>query len=289
MRTITTITILMTLSTAFAETATKCSVHPYAVYYDYEKTAAKEATAGGGVYAFYGYGDHHSFEGDVAYTHISYDGPLVTSSFDIEQTDLTFVYNNYSLSDLKLRGGVHGILSDDDQTDESYVLFAGISRYKLYKYDMGLDAYVSSYDDYAPDALTVLQLTATGGFNFGDYYTTGSFYARTRGHYIQLSDDIGYNDKAFSSIEQSLFFYYKKWTLETFAWAGKQVFGVQKDGFVVYNLGEKHTAAYGGSVAHALGKASSLKLEVSRGNFKELGSSGTAHFLKAMLMLSHTF
>ena len=277
------------LSPCFASNEIKYSIHPYAAYYDFDKTVSKKSTAAGGVYGFYKYGDYHSFEGDIGYTRITYKGTLAASDFDIEQKDLTLVYNNNYFSDLKARTGVHAIVSDDDQTDKSYIVFTGVSYYELYKYDMGVDVYVSSYKDYVPDSLTVLQLTATGGFNFGDYYTTGSFYARTRCHYIRLSDDIGYNDKQFTSVEQALFYYYKEWTVQAFAWVGSQVFSVQKDGFVVHNLGEKHMAEYGGSVTYAYNKSSSVKLEVSRGNFKELGYNTTAHFLKCMAMMSFKF
>lgn len=271
------------------ETPTKLQVFPYAGYLTYQDTVAKEAMTVGGLYGYYGYGLCHSFEGDVGLSRIRYGQTPTTEAYNLDQVDATLVYNNYSVANLKLRGGAHTLFSDDDATDGAYVLFGGLSHYQVYEYDLGVDAYLSVYDAYVPDSLWVVQVTGTAGFCFGDYPTYGSFYTRTRGHYIHLSDDVGYGDQSFTSVEQSLSYYYQNLTLEAFVWVGSQVFGVQKDGFVVYNLAEKNERAYGGTVTYALGERSTVKLEASRVRFRELGGSDTAHALRFMLMVSYTF
>ena len=67
-----------------------------------------------------------------------------------------------------------------------------------------------------------------------------------------------------------------------------ELFGIQKDGFVVYNLAEKHLGAYGASIKQGLSSKSSLKLEVSRGRFKELGADEISTSLKFLVIAGFT-
>lgn len=279
-----------------AQNATRTDVLPYGGYLNYQNTFAKEYSFVTGAYGYFGYGLHHSFEGDFSFTRINYGEEidtvgmrrLVSRPINIDQFDITFVYSNYSLTNLKLRAGLHAIFSEDDLTNQSYIVFGGIQRYRSYRYNAGVDVYASFYNNYIPD-FTALQFTATFGFYFGNYFTYGSFYSETRGHYIQLSEDVGFTDKEFASIEQSLYFTRDKVTLQAFLWSGFQVFGVQKDGFVVFNLGERHLGAYGGSIKYAFTKKSSLKLAVARGRFKEVGLDEIASSLNFTLLLGYTF
>jgi hypothetical protein len=274
---------------ARAQTSTKTSLYPYFGFLDYGKTQAKSQASVTGIYGYYGRGANHSLEGDVSFMRIKYDYAGNASDYTVTQADMTLVYANYALSNWKIRGGMHGIVSDDVLTDKAYVLFAGVSRYKTYSYEAGVEVYASVYGNYTPDALHAVQVTATGGFYFGDFYKYGSFFARTRGHYIRLSDDVGFGEKSIGSIEQSLSYYRGPWTLEGYAWFGAQVFGVQNSGFVVKNLAEKHTGDVGGSVQYAFNDKWTAKLDASYGRFQELNQAGTSRLRRYLFMLGYTF
>ncbi len=279
-----------------AQTIARTDILPYGAYLNYKNTTAKEYSFAPGIYSYFGYGMHHSFEGDFSFTRINYGEEIETVGFrrsisrpiNIDQFNVTLVYSNYSLTDLKLRAGLYTIFSTDDQSSRSYISFGGIQRYRTYHYNAGVDVYASFYNNYIPD-LKVLQLTWTFGFYFGNYFTYGSFYSETKGHYIQLSKDVGFNEKEFASIKQSLFFTRNNLTLQVFLWTGYQVFGVQKDGFIVFNLPERHLGAYGGSIKYILNKKFSFKLLVSQGRFKEVGMENIAGSLIFTLMLGYTF
>ncbi len=153
---------------------------------------------------------------------------------------------------------------------------------------MAIDFYESFYQDFSP-TLKVFQATATFGFNFGNYFTTGKFYAETKGFYVRLSDDVGFQDKQYPSVKQSLFYYHKKLTLEGFVWTGFQIYAVRNDGFVVFNLTEKYLGAFGGSVQYMLNRKTSLKFKIARGKFKESGRGVLANSVNAGLFLGYAF
>jgi hypothetical protein len=230
------------------------------------------------MYGYYGVGLKHSFEAEASFTQINFgtrdfqigEEVIRFNSFNINQLDITAVYNNFQLSNLQLRGGIHTIFTDDSLTNNALIIFGGIKRYRSSIYNAGIEFYGSFYNNYVPN-LKVLQITATFGFNFGNYFQSGSFYAETKGHYIKLSEEVGFGETQFPSVQQSLFYYYKRLTLGAFFWAGYQLFAIQNDGFVVYNLAERHLGAYGGSFKYAISTKASIKLKISRARFKELG------------------
>ncbi len=277
-------TVMACAPVAWAQTATRWDVLPYAGAFDYSDTLTKQDSSVVGAYTYFGYGANHSVEADVSLTRICYDGAAMSR---IDQTDVVLAYSNYQVLDTKFRVGVHAIVSDDDAT-QGAVLFGGIHHYQPDQYSLGIDAYYSNYPDYVPD-LDVYQATGTFGIYLADPLKQGRWYSETRGHAIRLSKDIGYSEETFFSGGQALSYFYRNWTLQVFAWVGKQVFSVQKDGFVVYNLAEKHQGALGGSIKWAFSKKSALKLELTQSRFKELGNPDTAHSTKVMVLLGHTF
>jgi hypothetical protein len=289
------LSLLIFLMTFSAQAQNRFDLLPYASYLKYDNTFRKDMSLIGGVYGYYGLGLKHSFEGDVAYTKIDFKEFIYNfegqdyrlEPFTINQLDMTLLYTNYTLTNLSVRLGSHVIISDDSLTNGSLIFFGGLKRYRPYQYNAAIDFYASLYERYAP-RLEVYQVSGTFGFYFGNYFTSGNFYAETKGHYIELSDDIGFGGKKFASVEQSLSYYYKNLTLSGFIWAGYQVFGIQKDGFVVYNLAEKHLGAYGASIKQGLSSKSSLKLEVSRGRFKELGADKISTSLKFLVIAGFT-
>lgn len=272
-----------------AQTATRKIVLPYAAFLDYGGTQSKSHGFVSGLYGYYGHGRNHSVETDTAYLRIRYDAYGDEGPHDLNQLDMTFVYSNYSFPGWKLRGGIHGILTSDNLTNKAFVLFGGISRYKTYAYEAGVDVYTSVYSRHVPDALHVLQVTATGGYYFGEYYRYGSFFARTRANYIRLSDDVGFEETELGSIEQSLSYYRGGWTVKASAWFGRQLYGVQNDGFIVRNLSEVHRGAFGGSVEYAVTGAWTVKLDVSRGRFSEPDSQKDSSVYSYLVLLGYSF
>lgn len=282
---------LLTIN-AFAQRQTQFDLLPYASYINYNNAVIKNSSIIAGLYGYYGAGLKHTIEGDVAYNRINFDEFIYefegrefrSEPFTINQADITLIYSNYMLNNLKWRFGSHIIFNDDSFNDNAFTVFGGLQRYRPYQYNAGIDVYVSWYNNFTP-AITVLQATGTFGFYFGNYFTSGNFYAETKGFYIKLSEDIGFGDKQYASVEQSLSYFYKNLTLGGYIWAGYQVFGIQKDGFVVYNLAEKHLGAYGALVKFGLSEKSTLKFEVSRGRFKEFGSDQIANYLTFLVIV----
>jgi len=262
----------------FSQTLKEVHLLPYIAYINFENAFQKEYTGVFGIYGYYGVGLKHSFEAGADFTQINFgtrdlevsEEVIRFNEFKINQLDLTAVYNNFQLLNLQLRAGIHTIITDDSLTNNAIIVFGGVKRYRSNIYNAGIDIYGSFYNNYAPN-LKAVQITATFGFNFGNYYQSGSFYAETRGHYINLSEEAGFGETQFPSIEQSLFYYYKKFTMEAFFWIGYQLFAVQNNGFVVYNLAERHLGAYGGTIKFGLSNKASIKIKISRARFKELG------------------
>lgn len=280
---------------AFAQQQTRFDLLPYAAYIDYNNAIIKNYSIIGGLYGCYGIGLKHSIEGDLAYNRIDF-GEFIyafegqeyrTAPFKINQADITLAYSNYMVKNLKWRIGGHAIFNDDTVNDRALIVFGGLQRYRSYQYNAAIDVYASRYNNFVPE-LTVLQATGTFGFYVGNYFTSGNFYLETKGHYIKLSEDIGFGDTQYASVEQNISFFYKNLTLSGFFWAGYQVFGIQKDGFVAYNLAEKHLGAYGGYIRFGSGKNSSLKLEVARGRFKEFAPEPAADYLKFLAVAGIT-
>jgi len=247
----------------------------------YSDSNVKDKGYTAGFYGYLGFGLHHSFESDVEFTKIDYkDGST------LNQTDLTFIYTNYSLKNYRLKAGFHYIISDDRLTDRGKVFLLSAERYKLYRWNIGIEGTVSIYDNYNPE-LTVYQVCPKVGFYFGNYYRYGSFYSETKGYYINLSDDVGLG-KNFYSVEENLFYYYKNWTGKIFGWIGKQSFAVRNGGFVVYNLSEKHKGGYGGSISYRYKKASA-SLTVFNEIFEDVGYNNNASLTVAVFNLGYRF
>ena len=260
---------------------TQLDLMPYTGRIDYSGTATKQNSTVAGVYAYYSKGGEHTLEGDLSWTRIKYDSAGLSR---VDQTDLTACYTNTQILDWKGRIGLHHIRSDDDPT-EGTVLFGGLHHYEPLSFSRGVDLYLSRYPDYTP-ALNVVQFTATWGKYLSQLQDS---YLQVQGHYIRLDEEIGFDQKNFLSLGASLSYPWKSWTLQGFGWTGRQVFGVQKDGFVVYNLAEKHQGALGGSLQYAVNPTSRIKLEIAEEWFKELGYANSSKALKCILFWQHTF
>lgn len=266
---------------AMAAGNTRLDLMPYVGGIQYSGTVAKERSTLAGLYAYYGIGMEHSIEGDVSWTRIDYDSTTLSR---INQYDTTLIYSNYGVLDWKWRLGGHLVTSSDEPTEGS-VFWGGFSNYEPSRFSRGVDLYVSRYGNYAP-ALNIQQVTGAWGFYLKNMPGT---YLNVQGHYIHLSDDIGFDQQDFGSGELTLIQPIKNWTLSVFGWAGEQVFAVQKEGFAVYNLPEKHQGAYGGSLRCQIATASSIKLEFIQKHFKELAATGSARASQLLVLWQQTF
>lgn len=269
---------------SWAQTETRLAIMPYVGTINYSDTLVKQDSTVVGAYTYFGYGTDHALEADFGLTRINYDSPTMSR---IEQTSLALVYSNYSIPNYKLRIGAHTIQSDDETT-EGTVLFGGVHTYQPDQYSVGVDAYYSMYKEHVPD-LDAFQATGTLGFYLNEPSEKKRWYSETKGHFIQLSEDIGYDDKTFTSVEQSLYLICEDWTFRIFGWVGKQVFGVQNNGFVVYNLAERHQGALGGSIRWSFVENTAIKLEIAQTRFQELNNPETARGTTIFFFLEHTF
>jgi len=267
--------------TAMAAGNTRLDLMPYVGGIQYTGTVAKDRSTIAGLYGYYGIGMEHSIEGDASWTRIEYDSATLSK---IDQYDTTLIYSNYGVLDWKWRLGGHLVISSDEPT-EGMVLMGGFSNYQPSRFSRGVDLYFSRYDNYAP-ALDIQQITGTWGF-----YLKGlpSTYLKVQGHYIHLSDEIGFDQQHFGSGELTLIQPIQDWTLTAFGWAGQQAFAVQKDGFAVYNLSEKHQGAFGGSLRYQIATASAIKLEFIQKYFKELAAPASARASQLLLFWQQTF
>jgi len=275
-----TLVVLLTVP-VMAATETRLDLVPYGGSVQYTGTAIKDSSTIAGLYAYYGLGAEHTIEGDASWTRIDYDSATL---HEIDQYDTTFIYSNYGILDWKWRAGAHLITSDDKPT-EGAILLAGLHNYEPSRFSRGVDIYLSRYDDYAPK-LDVQQISGSWGFYPKQFPQT---YIKIQGHYIHLSDEIGFDQQNYGSGELSLVQTIQDWTIMVFGWAGQQVFGVQKDGFAAYNLPEEHQGAYGASASYTVSPTSAVKVEFVQKHFEELGSTKDARASQWLLFWQQTF
>ena len=273
------LTLLLVANLTLAQS--RLDLMPYTGRIDYSNTITKQDSTIAGVYAYYNKGGEHTLEGDLSWTRIHYDSSTLSH---VDQMDLTALYTNTQILDWKWRLGLHHIQSDDNPT-EGTVLFGGLHHYEPLRFSRGVDLYLSRYADYSP-GLNVAQFTGT----WSRYLSKPKdSILQIQGHYIYLDEEIGFDQKNFFSLGASLIYPWNHWTFQGFGWTGHQAFGVQKDGFVVYNLAEEHKGAVGLSMQYAVTSTSNLKLEVAEEWFKELGQSNSSKALKYILYWQHTF
>ncbi len=271
-----------------AEKLTRFDIATYGTPLIYKDSVLKKDGYFIGTYFYYGRGYKHLLEGAVDFTRINYK-----SGFKLDQYDFTVSYTNYSFRNLKLRIGTHYLSNNDPWTDKGIVVFGEVTRYKLYKWDAGFESYVTYYPDYpsvggSDKGLFVYQLNPKFGVHFGNYYEHGSFYFLVKPYYIKLSENLGIS-KDYYSLEGSLSYYVKNWTVSVFGYTGEQVFPVKNGGFTVYNFAEKRLNGYGASIKRVIGQKASLTLSVFRENFKDYETDNRASLNTLVLSLGLTF
>ena len=266
----------------------KISTSVYTGGLSYDKSLIKDDGYVVGVYGYWGIGLEHSLEAGLDYTHINYKN----NNPDLDQTDITLVYTNYSFPKLKLRGGFHLIDSDDQLSDGGYTIILGADKYEPYKWDVGLDLFYTRYGDYinldGSKGLDVYQGTVRAGFYFGNYYTYGSFYAQILGTYISHSDDAGFG-KSFSSVEGKLSYFKGMFSVTGSAWAGERSFFVDNGGFVVYNLREKYKYGASLKIGYTINKNLGVSASASYQKFEEVGNPDDVGITTYVLNIGYVF
>jgi hypothetical protein len=221
---------------------------------------------------------------ELAYEHLSID--YVDDNITrLEQNDITAVWTHHLGSHYLTRAGVHYVDSSDDPSDGGYSLFAGVKYYEGYSYDLGVDVYYTYFDSFLSDdqnasGLQVIQVEPSIGFAHGDHYSAiGSFYTKLYYDHIRPSNE-GYSqlDDSYHSVGVTLRNFNGRWTTTLDGWLGKQVFAMQKAGFVMYNLAEEHSGGIEVSVHYVFSDVGGIKVQYGYNRFKEfdIGSASSS-------------
>ena len=253
-------TVLLT-SIGFAGNIT---LSPYGSFIDYSKNTVKDKAYIGGVYASY-FNLPYKLEVDGEFLQIKYNDVIP----DYYERDLTFVGSYFIGNNYEAKLGVRNMFIDQKNNSDDYdkVFIAGLLYYKYLKYNVGVDYYYSSYNNFH-----VTQITPKLGFYFGDYYSEeGSFYFSAGLNLIKISDQInaGTKDDTYVNTDLALSNFKGPWTTTLKASLGKSTYKVAKGGFVVYNLGEEYKYSFGVDVNYKINKNSALTLGYSRSRFDE--------------------
>jgi hypothetical protein len=241
----------------------------YVTLLDYSGSMVKQDGYVAGFYSYFGYGPRHGFEAGATRTHIDYvDGT------SLNQNDVSVAYTHL-FPKASLRLGAHIIDTQDPPTDGGVVLFGSVGPLIPYVWNANVQVAYSRYPNF-DGGLGVLQLSPGVGLNFGDATGTRFLYAQVRGHYVRLLDEVVAEDGAalernLASMQTTVDYFHGPVTLSGFVWSGEQSFAVRQAGFTAFNLSEKHTGGYGGSLKVALGSKASLSVGLYNERFRDIG------------------
>ncbi len=257
----------------------------------YKDSPVKKSGYYMGTHLYYTHGKEHVTEFSADYLTIKYRN----TNFKLRQYDFTLSYTNYSLSNYKLRGGLHYIINNDDATDNAVTVFGELLYYVPLSWNAGLEAYVTYYPDHPYNSgfgtdkgIYVYQLNPKVGAYVKENMGTGSLYLELKPYFIRVSRDVGW-DKNHFSVEFTATYSYQKWVLSGFGYIGTQLFPVRYGGFVVYNFAEKRTSGYGLSAKYIFHPKASVSLTLFQDNFKYPGEDKTSSLTTTLLSLGYTF
>lgn len=247
----------------------------------YDHSEYKENGLVNGVYGFFGHGLKHSFEAALDYTTINF-----ATDFTVKQWDATLAYTYYHGLNQTYRAGVHYINTNSDWTNHAVTFLAGLNRYSYAKWNAGLSVYATRYSNYDPD-FTALQITPAVGFYFGK----GRLYSETSASWIHLTEEVGINldTQNFLSVEQELSYFWKKFTFNAWGWGGRQAFAVHNDGFVVFNVAEKHLGGWRVSSTYQLTPKMNFTLGFQAAYFSDIPINNKVTAKKWQFTLGRTF
>lgn len=253
------------------------SVMPHFTYLDYGPGSVKHIGEQTGVYGYFST-TINMFEVGIDDTRIKFrDG------FNFDQQDITAVLTDYGIPNIRLRGGVHYMINNDPTTNGGIIGFGGMHYYVKDRWEVGVDAYASRYGDYAPP-VTITQITPHLGVQLSPWMR-----ADVRGYYIRPDKDVGLGKLDFYSLEGRVTHEVGRLAIAGFGWGGEQTFAVRNDGFVVFNLNEKHTGGYGAEVGWKYSSHTNFTTRIANELFSDFALQTKANLMYVTLSLTHTF
>ena len=250
-------------------------VLPYYSNLHYGQGSVKDS---GHVVGFYGYA---STTFDLVEVGIESTAIDFRSGFQYHQEDYTFVWNNYSIKNFRWRAGVHYINSNSAPIDGGIIGILG-AHFIQDRWEAGSDFYVSNYQNFAP-ALTVTEVSPHIAFPYGPAK------GELRGYYIHVDRDLGLGQRDFLSIEARMSQDFGKFNVGGYGWGGEQTFAVRNDGFLVYNLTEKHRAGYGVEVGYKFTDHTKITGRGGQELFSDFNTQSKTYQTFLSLLLLHTF
>lgn len=272
--------IFMLLILILEINAQSVTVMPYYLPINYKDSGVRKNSFLTGIYGAFEIDLNSSLE--MAFDYSNFDYVFDAFPFKIKQYDLTVAYTNKSIPEWLFRLGGHYIVSDDVLTDQSYVLFGGVGKYKFRKWDAMFNVYFSNYSEYNPSFMAI-QLSPNFGLNFSFDRTQG-IYFNTQLDYIILSKKNISDKKNYFSVKETITYYNNKISVSAYVLLGEQKFAVRQNGFLVYNSADLMKTGFGGSVTYSFTPNFFLKGGVEYDNFDEEAYGTSASSTKFIIL-----
>ena len=239
-------------------------IMPYGAYMDYSSAAYKDKGYIAGIYGSFTKLPFKA-EIDAEHTRIKYKDKFNID--DWKQNDLTFIGHYFQGYNFAYKAGIHNIwVKQGSESDYDKVFILGALYYQYLKYNVGVDAYYSDYEDNG--GFNVFQISPKIGFNFGNYYSeTGSFYGELKYNHIHINKDNITPKSNYSNVDIKLQNFKGPWTTTVNVSFGKSAYKVANDGFVVYTTGDEYKYSAGLSVNYALSKKESIKAGYTKSKY----------------------
>lgn len=262
--------------------AQSVTIMPYHLPINYKNSGVRENSSLTGVYGAFQSDLNNKFELALDYSDLNY-----ISNFKIKQYDFTFAYTNESIPEWKFRAGGHYIISDDALTDQAYVVFAGVGKYRFRSWDASFDVYYSNYSDYTL-SFNAIQLSPGFGLTF-PFDRTQGLYINSSANYIMLSEEILSDKKNYFSLRETLTYYNNKFSISAYALFGEQKFAVRQNGFLVYNVADLMKNGYGASITYSFTRNFFLKGGIEYDKFDEEAYGTSASSTKFIILAGFNF
>ena len=252
-------------------------VMPYFGYIDYGTKSVKSIGETTGLYAY--------ATTTINTVELGFDDTRINfrSGFHFNQQDITPILTDYSIPNVRLRAGVHYMINNDPTTNGGTIGFLGAHYFVKDSWEAGVDVYASRYAAYSPP-VTIFQIAPRLTWNLNS-----AFRVESTGYYIHPDQEIGLNQQNFYSLEGRMVHNFGSFEVAAFGWGGQQTFAVRNNGFVVYNLNEKHTGGYGADVMWRFGKQTQFTTRVNNEKFSDFATQQGTNQMVITMMLLYTF
>lgn len=267
----------------------KLTISPYLIPIDYQNIQNKTDQTGYGAHAFWELGLKHAIEADA--------GQLLNNTEDILQSNFVTKYTYYGVPRSRLSLGVHAVSVDDNvngaaMLGDASAIFGGIERdihdsHDVYRASTGLSIYYAEHvlsggnvnvTQIAPYRKSILYL----------WRAPGTLASMTQVNYGFLSHDIGFGNKSWASVSETITYTNYPWTLDVMTWAGEEQLATKENGFLIVNIQEKHKAGASIKLTYAMSRKIKLTGSYHYGIFEEVGRVANSTFSKFVAMLSYT-